>query len=183
MADSRDCGGVPSSRCSEAPRPGQIRPIAPDRQMMVVSLGTAGDAGVRPRLRCRSDLRHPRRRCPRAGLLDRRGGAHDSRHQRLHRRRGNVHRRYAPAPQWTRRRAGASGRQLSRLLRQTRRGLGRNRVHEVARGSREPRTGHGIPSQVCKSWTGAAMGRAAGRARNWRRCAHAWRKSRARAIR
>ena len=40
---------------------------------------------------------------------------------------------------------------LSRILRQTRRGLGRNRVHEVARGGRQPGARHRIPAQTAGS--------------------------------
>jgi glutamine synthetase adenylyltransferase len=35
----------------------------------------------------------------------------------------------------------------------------------------------------CRSWIGGATGRAAGRARNWRKCARAWRRSRGPVIR
>ena len=81
--------------------------LQPGDQMMVIALGRLGmrefDLGTDADL----NLRDSRRGRRRAGLLDRRGRAHDPDAQLLHRRRRDVRRRYAPAAQRPRGRPGA----------------------------------------------------------------------------
>ena len=76
-------------------------------QMMVIALGRLGMREFD--LASDADLVFvtPRRGRARAPLLDRRGRAHDRRHQRLHRRGRDLHGGYAAAAERARRRAGA----------------------------------------------------------------------------
>jgi glutamate-ammonia-ligase adenylyltransferase len=117
---------------AEAPPPAS-RAYVPSNQMMVIALGRLGmrefDLGSD------ADLVFviPDADVRRARLLDRRGRAHGADPERVHGRGRDVRRRYAPAPQRPRRRPGAIGRRVQELFRAPRRGLGRHRLHEIAR--------------------------------------------------
>ncbi len=155
----------------------------PANQMMVVALGRLGMLEFD--LASDADLvfRDPGRRRARNPVLDERRRADDQRDQRLHGRWRGLHDRYAAAAERARRRAGADRERVQGLLRESRRSLGRNFVHEGARDRRRHRARHANFWARCRRSTGGGMGRAGVRGRNWRRCARSWKRNRGREIR
>ena len=66
----------------------------------------------------------------------------------LYRGGGDVRHRHAPPAQWWGGRLGADGVGIQGVLCGTRRGMGGDRLHEVAGGRREPEAGDGVPARV-----------------------------------